>query len=184
MAYPAAVPAIAIAAVASEAATGLPAILTAAQCALESGWLDYAVGNNAFGVKWHKSQPIEQRQLIRTREWFSRSYLDKWLTEPGYEGRQVIRETGRTRDTRFEFEVRDWFMKYATLADSFTAHARLIVTGAPYRKAWTEFQGHKSPEKLLIDISKNYATSPTYAVEVADVMKMPALVKAIQESRK
>lgn len=175
-------------AVAAERATGVPALLSAAQCALESGWLAAAPTNNAFGVKWHKSQETRSRQLVKTREWFSRDYIAKWLAEPGYEGREVIRETGKTKlvDSvlKIEIEARDWFMLYASLAESFTDHARLIQTGAPYRKAWKAFQTHRSPETLMRDISKDYATDPNYTTTVISIMKMPVLVKAIEEARK
>jgi len=38
--------------------TGLPASIVAAQCILESGWGEYAIGNNYFGIKSDGSQPF------------------------------------------------------------------------------------------------------------------------------
>ena len=42
---------IAEAAVAAERETGCPAEISAAQCIVESAWLQVAPGNNCFGVK-------------------------------------------------------------------------------------------------------------------------------------
>lgn len=183
MSYPADVPKIAAAAVVAEAATGLPAILSAAQCAVESGWLDHVPENNAFGVKWHKSQDPQQRQLVTTLEWFTAPQLQAWLADPEYAGRELLGETGNTRkDGRKEYRVKDWFMRYKSLADSFTAHAKLITTGNPYRKAWAAYQSHRSPERLAREIG-NYATSPAYTETVLQVMKMRVLIAAIRGAR-
>jgi peptidoglycan hydrolase FlgJ len=48
---------IAPASVASEKTTGVPALLTAAQCILESAWLTKCPGNNPFGIKAEPDQP-------------------------------------------------------------------------------------------------------------------------------
>src|SRR6478672_2840811 len=69
---------IAEAAVASEQSTGCPAELQAAQCILETGWLNHAPGNNCFGIKSYAG--AFGRQLLHTREWFTDAELARFLT--------------------------------------------------------------------------------------------------------
>ena len=159
---------IAAAAVASEKRTGLPAEITAAQCALESGWLKSSPGNNCFGIK-HAARHTE-KQLLQTREFFDiEEHATAWMSR--IPGREIISETGRVVNGRREFKVRDWFAAYPTLADCFADHARLITSGKPYRRAWESFIVHRSWEKLLRDIAPVYATAPTYETSVLSVLR-------------
>lgn len=90
---------IATAAVASEAATGCPAELSAAQCIFESGYLTRAPGNNCFGIKRdHRGNGC---QYILTSEFLN----GQWEKMP------------------LAFE------SYGSLADCFSDHARLIQSG-------------------------------------------------------
>src|SRR5437660_12429141 len=68
---------IAEAAVASERSTGCPAELQAAQCILETGWLNHAPGNNCFGIKFYAG--AFGRQLLHTREWFTNTEAARFL---------------------------------------------------------------------------------------------------------
>jgi flagellum-specific peptidoglycan hydrolase FlgJ len=52
---------IAEAAVAAERETGCPAEISAAQCILESAWLQVAPGNNCFGIKARASGDCQYR---------------------------------------------------------------------------------------------------------------------------
>lgn len=61
-----ALPKIVKAAVACERKTQVPAELLVAQCALESGWLAHAPGNNCFGIKFYAG--AFGKQTLRTRE--------------------------------------------------------------------------------------------------------------------
>jgi flagellum-specific peptidoglycan hydrolase FlgJ len=90
---------IAAAAVDSEATTGVPAALTAAQCIFESGWLERCPGNNAFGIK--RDHHGSGCQYVLTHEFLN----GQWETMP------------------LAFET------YRTLADCFADHARLIQSG-------------------------------------------------------
>jgi flagellum-specific peptidoglycan hydrolase FlgJ len=90
---------IAAAAVLCEQDTGCPAELSAAQCILESGWLERDPGNNCFGIKATDRHPGVQYTLTK-------EYLNgEWETK------------------RLAFEV------YPTLVDCFSDHARLIKVG-------------------------------------------------------
>src|SRR5262245_25350157 len=87
---------IAQAAMASEKATECPAELQAAQCILETGWLHHAPGKNCFGIK---SYPGEYgRQLLATREWFSRDELARFLSRG--DGRVATAVRGAAPDAR------------------------------------------------------------------------------------
>jgi flagellum-specific peptidoglycan hydrolase FlgJ len=174
-----ALPIIATAAVASEKHTGLPAEITAAQCALESGWLRFSPKNNCFGIK-HAARHTE-KQLLQTREFFDTAeHAYAWVSRLA--GREIISETGRIVNGRREFKVRDWFAAYPALADCFADHARLITSGKPYRTAWGSFIAHHSWERLLRDIAPIYATAPTYEAIVLSVLSN-GLRDAIQRSR-
>lgn len=97
------------AAIASQAATGVPASVTIAQCALESGWLKSmpAGSNNPFGIKArHLSAP--------------NTYVEA--------------ETPEYADGHIRHELQP-FQKYQTLADAFVAHANLLAKAPRYRPA-------------------------------------------------
>lgn len=97
------------AAQASMAATGVPASVTLAQCAVESGWLSAmpAGSNNPFGIKaTHLSNPD--------------SYVEAMTSEYAH---------GQLEDVEQPFE------KYPDLATAFTAHANLISTAPRYAPA-------------------------------------------------
>ena len=52
----------------TERKTGISALFTLAQSALETGWGKHAPGNMMFGVKAKESMPAEKRQLVQTTE--------------------------------------------------------------------------------------------------------------------
>lgn len=163
-----ALPALAQAAVACERSTGLPAEISLAQAAIESGWLDKAPGNNCFGIKASSTSTL--RQLLRTTEWFTPAERARFLALG--EGRtadlvQPPRSDGKGRQ---RYTVMDFFAAYADLAGCFNDHARLITTGRPYRTAWTAFQQHRSWQRLLADIGPIYATAPNYAANVTAIV--------------
>jgi len=171
--------AIVTAALEAEARTGLPAELSIAQCGLETGWLKYAPGNNAFGVKWSGKGP---RQKLVTTEWFTDAELARFRL--GRPADDVIRATGRAKGAKREYVVRDWFASYDTLADSFTEHARLISDGAPYRKAWARFQAGGALEQLIRDIAPVYATAPNYADVVLQIIRQRNIQTALATHRR
>lgn len=187
MAYPAALPQIAAAAVAAEREFGVPAIIVASQCAIESSWLDKAPGNNCFGVTWQPG--TGDRQLLSTLEWLTAFDRDRFGTGPGYEGEKLVRATGKTGKNRHgvataEWRCLRWFRAYATLADSFRDHGKLISSDVNYRAVWRKFQQDRNVEGLAVGIARSgYATSPKYEKTLIEVMKMTPLVRAILAER-
>lgn len=89
----------AVAAIASEKATGCPASLTLSQAIFESAWGERMPGNNALGIK--ADAHGSGKQAILTHEYLN----GKWEEMP------------------LEFET------YDSLEDCFSDHARLIQSG-------------------------------------------------------
>jgi flagellum-specific peptidoglycan hydrolase FlgJ len=86
---------------------GIPASISIAQWAVESGWGKHAPGNNPFGMKPRKGKNDPQ-QMLMTREW-SKARGNYYLPQP--------------------------FRVFASIADAFEAHAELLATAPVYAKA-------------------------------------------------
>lgn len=159
---------IAKVAVECERAHGFPAEVLFAQCALESDWLQKAPGNNPFGIKFVPGRHAD-KQLLRTREWFSQDELTKWLT--GIPGREVIaKESGPDSRGKTLYRVRDWFAKYQTLLDACSDYIRLLTRGR-YKAAWEAYRKDGDYEALLRGIAKaGYSTASSYADHALKVL--------------
>ena len=137
-------------ALACEAATGLPAALSIAQWALESGWGKYAPGNNCFGIKFYQGAAGSQ-----------------WLATHEY-------VQGKSEAQNLLFAT------FPTLEACFEKHAELITTAAPYRAAWANYLGSKDLESLVRGIAPHYAPgNGGYAESVLAVAHMAAVQAAI-----
>ncbi len=174
-----ALPILAKACVQAEKQTGVPAELSLAQAAIESGWLASAPGNNCHGIKFNRNRH-GARQLLSTREWFTEVEKLRFLALG--DSREVVRETGNHNATRKEYVVKDWFAKFYNLSDCIAEHASLISTGKPYAQAWAAYQQHGNWRVLLQDIGPTYATAPDYA-RIVEAIVSPDVVAAIQAAR-
>ena len=137
----------------TERKTGISHLFILAQAALESGWGERAPGNMFFGVKAKKDTPINKKQLLRTTE---------VLGTPNEKSKfpEVISITKRT-DGKYKYEVKDWFMKYATPEECFTDHANFFFKNKRYAKALFV---KSDPYKFAEEVAKaGYATAPNYA---------------------
>ena len=144
---------IAAASVECERKTGCPAELTAAQAILESGWLTSAPGNNAFGIK-SNSSGAQGKQYCLTSEFIDGT----WKKEPLA------------------------FATYATLADGFADHARLLQCGV-YEGAWRQYQKDHNLDAFIKGIAAHYATDPGYAGKVSQIAHMSSVQIAVQMHR-
>lgn len=144
-------------AVKNETATGVPALVTLGQAALESGWGKHAPGNNFFGVKAKKDAAPEDKQLLRTKEVLKRS--DATFPE-------VISVTPRD-DGKYDYVVRDWFRKYPTAAQGFADHAKVLL-GKRYKEAFNHKDDPYAFAQAIADAG--YATDPGYAKKLKGVM--------------
>ena len=135
-----------------ESKTGLASTITLTQAALESAWGEKAVGNNFFGIKAKKNTTIAEKQLFLTRE-VLKNNTTKF---------PEILSISKREDGMFEYQVRDWFMKYTTPSDSFADYANLFQRLPRYRKAW---KNRTKPDVFFAEIHKaQYATAPNYTI--------------------
>jgi flagellum-specific peptidoglycan hydrolase FlgJ len=149
---------IAEASVATEKSTGFPAIISAAQCILESGGLQHAPGNNCFGIKDTDRQP--GCQYVFTNEFIH----------------------GIQTRCKLAFEV------YPTLAACFLDHAMLLTGGYDpahpncYAPTWGRFRQHGDEWLFIQEMAKKYATDPGYAYKLLSLMTS-RLAAAIDDAR-
>ena len=145
--------AAALAACLCEKATGLPAEITVAQWALESGWGASAPANNCFGIKslsWlrkHRPSP-------------------RWSISTGEQERRVLE-----------------FAAFDSIADCFEYHARLITEGKSYAKAWASYLGSRDLQALIADLATIYATDPAYADKLRSILAMAQVETALALAR-
>lgn len=148
-------------ALASERKTGISHLFTLAQAALESSWGERAPGHNFFGVKAKKDTSLQSKQLLITRE------VLPYKTPKQGQFAQVISITPR-KDGKFDYKVKDWFMRYSTPEEGFTEHSNLFLRAPRYAEA---LKVKADPYKFAEAIAKEgYATAPNYAKILKDVI--------------
>jgi flagellum-specific peptidoglycan hydrolase FlgJ len=74
------------------------------------------------------------------------------------------------------------FEAYDSLADCFTAHARLIQ-GGPYLPAWRRYQTDHSLDGLIEGIAHIYASDPSYQAQIKVLAHGPHVAAAIVAAR-
>ncbi|RRA01912.1 glycoside hydrolase family 73 protein [Burkholderia cepacia] len=121
----------------SEARSGIPALVTFAQWAQESGWGKKMSGkNNPFGIK---ARSGEAGTDVVTHEVIG--------------GKRV--------------KMVQRFADYDSLADAFSAHARLLANGKPYANA----RAHRDDPFAFADaLTGVYATDPKYGSKLKKIM--------------
>lgn len=127
------------AAKAAQGAWNVPASVTIAQWAIESGYgAHMPVGsNNPFGIKARPGQPSVSA-----------------MTAEVFGGRTV--------------HIPQPFRKFASLAEAFDLHGRLLHDGRPYQHAMT-LAG--SPDAFANALTGVYATDPHYGRSLTALMK-------------
>lgn len=140
--------------------TGVPALVTLVQAAVESKWGDVAPGFNFFGVK-SQNGLLNNSQLLLTHE---------YLNNPNVKFPKVVAVVQKGNRI-WEYTVYDYFRKYDTAEDGFIDHAEFLVKNERYKEALSL----KDPIEVLKGIAAaGYATDPNYAsllVRVADMIK-------------
>lgn len=121
---------------------GVPASVTLAQFAIESGYGKYmpAGSNNPFGIKAAGGQPYV---VAHTRE-----------------------ETAAGKS--YYIDAR--FRKFANLAEAFEEHARLLATASPYAAARAAWAHHHDLSEYVRLMGARYATSTVYAATILSVI--------------
>lgn len=146
----------------TESKTGISAIATLAQAAVESAWGEAAPGFAFFGVK--DTDGINgNEQLLTTTEYSRRSDLKFPV---------VISVTPVIRNGQkwFKYRIKDYFRAYASPEECFTDHCMFFIINARYANA-LQF---KSDPRLFIDAIAHagYATDMNYATTLRKVVDM------------
>jgi peptidoglycan hydrolase-like protein with peptidoglycan-binding domain len=145
---------------ASAAATGVPALVTLGQAALESGWGEKAPRFNFFGIKAKATDPEPTRQLVRTKE---------VLARPDARGfPQVFSVTPRA-DGLYDYDVLDWFRTYPDASVAFRAHGEFLVRNKRYRKAFETSDDYSFASEVA---RAHYGTGPSYETVLHGVMRL------------
>lgn len=142
-------------AVASEYATGVPALVTLAQAGLESAWGRSAFGNNFFGIKASKSYPGLTQKL---KTWECSKTSDELIQvfEPNTPGSNASCNSANKKSYR----VYSKFRAYPSAKEGFIDHGRFLKENKRYSKA---FQ-YKEPSQFAVEVARSgYATAPNYA---------------------
>ena len=136
----------------------IPAIVTLAQAALESGWGTKAPGYNFFGYSWFPGNGT-QKQLLKTVEYHSNTSVKY----------PVIINITKVAANRYKYLVRKYFKCYSNAIESFTDYAELISFADKYQGA---FDYPDDPERFFTVIfNAGYATSPSYHALVISIMQ-------------
>lgn len=167
------------AAVAIEKSTGIPAELMVAQCAEESGWLAFAPGNNAFGIKDYPGST--GRQLLDTKEWFTEAEISLFLRVSGRSAvlKQPVEQNANGRRL---YNVKDWFATFPSLAACFAKYAEKF-TEPRYSPVLAAYRSGRNLGALVTGIAGIYATSPIYAQSLLSIIRMPEVTAALVKAR-
>lgn len=151
-----------------EEKTGLSAIATLTQAALESAWGGVAPGNMFFGIK-DTDGVNGNEQLITTTE-YTRSINNPMPV--AISSIPVIRNGIKM----FKHKGKDYFRKYNSPEDCFNDHAQFFFKNKRYAKALTVKADYN---RFFEEIAKaGYATDPNYADTLKAVSK--SIVKHIK----
>lgn len=141
-------------------ATGVPALVTLTQAALESGWGEKAHQYNFFGLTASENF-AGKKQLLQTVEY----HKDKLQKYP-----QIISITYLTTGAKsgfYRYVVKRWFRAYDNPGEAFMDYAR-VLSDSRYSEAFK--YTHKPDEFLRIVAKAGYATSPQYIDLALSVM--------------
>lgn len=144
-----------------EEKTGISAVATLTQAALESAWGDVAPGNMFFGIK-DTDGVNGNEQLITTTE-YTRS-INNPMPVP-ISSTPVIKNGIKM----FKHKGKDYFRKYKSPEDCFNDHAQFFFKNKRYAKALTvKGDYNKFFDEIAI---AGYATAPDYANTLKAVSK-------------
>jgi len=169
------------AAIATEKATGCPAELLVAQCALESDWLRAAPGNNCFGFKNYPGS--FGRQLLKTHEQFTDQEAAAFaVADPLRSIQKVTPE--QANGGKSLYAVTDWFATFPSLEACFAKRAQRWNAGAglPWVKA---FNVNRDYAAMFAEMAKSYSTSDPhgYANALMARLKLPEVQEALAKAR-
>jgi len=134
------------AAIEAERRYGVPASVTLAQAALESGWARSPIGGyNIFGIKGRGPAGTVN---VRTQEFVNGRYIT----------------------------IYDNFAKYNNFYEAVIEHGKLFQKHKNYVKGVEQYAIDKNDHKFIQNIGRTYATSPTYTQKIQSLMNSYNLV--------
>ncbi len=130
------------AALEAERKYGVPASVTLAQAALESGWGKAAIGGyNIFGIKGSGSAGTVN---VTTREFVNGRYIT----------------------------IKDNFAKYGDFYEAVMKHGKVFQGDyAGYKKGLSTYAKTKNDNAFIDAVGHTYATDPNYAKSIKSIMK-------------
>jgi flagellum-specific peptidoglycan hydrolase FlgJ len=154
----------------SEAQTNVPALVTLAQAATESGYGKYAFGNNFFGIKagsaWTgATQKLKTWECGKTGDPSTDNISDEVIQifPPGDpNGNASCNSNGS-----YSYRVYSIFRAYATPLDSFIDHGNFLVQNKRYAPA---FNTTTPADFALAVAAAGYSTAPTYGKMLVNTM--------------
>ncbi|SFD84088.1 Flagellum-specific peptidoglycan hydrolase FlgJ [Chitinophaga sp. CF118] len=151
--------------------TRVPASVTLAQAALESGWGRSAPRFNFFGIKAGASWTGE-RQLLTTTEIHSDNDRSR---HPYPEIISIEQYTDNNGNVKYRWRVKDNFRAYANAVESFNDHGNFLVNNARYREA---FNHTGDARQFVREIARaGYATDPSYATSLIQIIEHNNLIR-------
>jgi len=147
---------------AAESVTGVPALLSVAQSAIETGYGKHAPGNNFFGIKAGKSwngaiQLLPTWECGDTGDAATDKILDDVIQifPPGDpNGFASCNSRGK-----YSYRVNGKFRKYNSPIESFTDHGLFLKNNARYAAAFTTDTIEDFAREM---VKAKYATAPNY----------------------
>jgi flagellar protein FlgJ len=136
----------------------VPALSAMAQSALETGYGASAPGNLYFGLKPGSSW-TGKKQLLRTKEYHN---------NPNVKYPVVISVT-KINDSKYLYDVKDYFRAYNTPLESFEDYAKLLKNNTRYKNAFN----YTDPYLFSKEIAKaGFATDPDYYNKVSNIITL------------
>lgn len=154
----------------SEAQTNVPALVTLAQAATESGYGKYAFGNNFFGIKAGSSwsgdtQKLKTWECGKTGNASSDNISDEVIQifPPG----DPNGNAGCNSNGSYSYRVYSIFRAYASPLDSFIDHGNFLIQNKRYAPAFAT----TTPQDFALAVANaGYSTSPTYGSVLVDTI--------------
>lgn len=151
----------------SESKTGILAVFTLAQAAIESDWSKKAIGNMFFGIKDTDGLNGNEQKLMTT-EYSTRANCKP--SEVGLIDIVSIEPVMYKGVRQYKYKGHGWFRKYSSPEESFTDHVKFFNENKRYKEA---LKVKNDPVAFSDAIAKaGYASGPAYATLLKSVIKM------------
>jgi len=152
----------------SEAKTGISAVFTLAQAAIESEWGESAPGNMFFGIKDTDGLNGNEQKILTTEYSLKGNLKPKDLGL--FEFTALPEPVVKDGIKRFKYKGHALFRKYNTPKESFDDHSRFFFENPRYKRAIEHRTDAEDFAKEIV--IAGYATGPQYLKTLLAVIKM------------